>query len=221
MKYAKWAIPAVLCLTLAGSWAWASGLCCQKNKCCCIHPPEDCPDCSDPCCQRWVKPLYGHCHVQALIDELCNGNCCERIKAAKKLGCRLHADFCCEPEVLSALVRALLCDTCWEVRRTAAWSLAFQNARVPQALVALYLAGQLDPHYMVRDGAREALDVLLVCRRECYKELFKSAGDLAKQLRGKYNPTKGDCIDLDRFNAVCQAQAATVEPIPAPKPKDE
>src|SRR5438270_9383582 len=26
----------------------------------------------------------------------CGGsNCCERIKAAEKLGCRLHADFCC------------------------------------------------------------------------------------------------------------------------------
>ena len=56
---------------------------------------------------------------------------------------------------------ALECDTCWEVRKAAAWSITHQNARTRYAVMALYLAGKVDPHYMVRDAAKSALDILI------------------------------------------------------------
>src|SRR5262249_22583575 len=156
-----------LSLGLGISTLWAAGPCC-KDRCKCIEPPEPpCPDCSDPCCKWRCPTLFGSDHAYCLIDQLCNGNCCERIKAAKKLGCQLHADFCRDPEVLVALVKALLCDTCWEVRATAAWAITHQKGRTEGAVLALYLSSKIDPHYMVRDASADALDVLLVCRREC------------------------------------------------------
>jgi hypothetical protein len=128
-----------------------------------------------------------------LIEQLCQGDCCERVNAAEKLGCRLHVDACCVPEVGPALVRALVCDPCWRVRRAAAWSLVLQNARTEQAVLALHVASKLDPHYLVRDQAATALDVLLVCRRPCFKDVLAAADDLVKKLRGKYKPGAPDC----------------------------
>jgi hypothetical protein len=161
---------------------------------CITPPPPRCPDCSGPCdkrlCLCWPKQSA---HAHELIDDLAQGDCCVRIKAAKKLGCRWHADFCCDPDVLPALVRALQCDPCWEVRRAAAWAIAMQDARVEQGVLALYLASKLDPHYLVRAKAADALDVLLVCRRECFKDLFKEADELAKVLKGHYKPGSPGC----------------------------
>jgi hypothetical protein len=138
-----------------------------------------------------------------LIDQLAHGACCARIKAAKKLGCRLHADFCCAPEVLAALARALQCDSCWEVRRAAAWSIAMQDARVPVGVLALYVASKLDPHYLVRDKATEALGILLLCRESCFKTLLANADELVKRLRGKYRPGVSSCVLLiDECNFV-------------------
>jgi hypothetical protein len=114
--------------------------------------------------------------------------CCDRIKAAENLGSRIHADFCCVPEVLSALTNALANDPCWEVRKAAAWSIAGQKARTEEGVMALYLASKLDPHYLVRDAATDALGVLLVCRQECFKDLFAHGDELVKALRGKYRP---------------------------------
>src|SRR5207249_5284429 len=114
--------------------------------------------------------------------------CCDRIRAAEKLGSRLHADFCCDPEVLSALVRALHCDACWEVRKTAAWSIARQKARTEEGVLALYLASKLDPHFLVRDAATDALGILLVCRRACFKDVFGHGDEMIKTLRGHYKP---------------------------------
>jgi hypothetical protein len=119
-----------------------------------------------------------------------------RKKAADKLGCRVCADFCKTPEVLTALIAALHCDACWEVRRAAATSIRSQNARTPQALLALYIASRLDPHYLVRERANESIDILLVLQRPCYKQLFKDADELIKQLRGKYKPGTHDCQTL-------------------------
>jgi len=119
-----------------------------------------------------------------------------RKTAAAKLGCRWHADFCRTPEVLTALIAALHCDVCWEVRLAAATSIREQDARTPQAILALYIASKLDPHYLVRERADESLDILLVLQRPCYKQLFKAADELIKKLRGKYKPGTHDCQTL-------------------------
>jgi hypothetical protein len=116
------------------------------------------------------------------LAELCNPDCCVRIRAARRLGRRWNADFCCDCDVLPGLVQALLGDPCWEVRRAAAWSLALQGARTELGLAALYVSSRLDRHYLVRDKAAEALDILTLCRKECYKELFRATDALVKQL---------------------------------------
>lgn len=192
--------------TALPSWAGTCGACCNKGIHCEEPPAPDCQDCSDPCCHRHHFCTMSPEHAHQLIGELCSGCCCDRIKAVKKLG---HADFCSDPEVLQALVRALLCDTCWEVRQTAAWSIAHQGARTRLGVMALYLSSKLDHHYMVRDAAVDALEVLLVCRRDCYKDLFAAADELAKTVKADYDPTKGKCLDLaDQCFALCGATAA-------------
>lgn len=199
-------------LSLSAS-AWAGGLfCCNRGVTCIVPPPPTCPDCGCPCDNRLHLSLGS---AAKWIDRLSSCDSCERLKAAQKLGSRLHADFCCEPEVLTALVRALQCDPCWEVRKAAAWSIALQGARVDQGVLSLYLAMKLDPHYLVRTKAAEALDVLLVCRRDCFKELFKTGDELAKQLKGKYKPGSPECGIV--FEHCCGA--AGVAPATAPTPQ--
>ncbi len=193
----------------------------------CNTPEPFCPDCSGPCEHRLnLAILGGGEHVQKLLDQLCTGCCCERIHAAKKLGSRLHADVCCNPEVATALVKALQCDTCWEVRKAAAWALAYQGARTRMGVLGLYLASKLDPHWMVRQAATEALDVMLVCRRDCYKDLFAAGDALARKLAGKYKPTGGSCVELTEECLALAGESAippqvmaapTVETVPAPK----
>jgi hypothetical protein len=98
------AVAALLALTPAAG-AWHLFTCCNKGIHC-IEPEEYCPDCSEPEGHHhcWARPE----HTQKLIDELYHGECCcDRIKAAEKLGCCLHADYHCEPEVLTALIAAL------------------------------------------------------------------------------------------------------------------
>jgi hypothetical protein len=174
-------------LCMAAS-AWGAGfLCCGVH--CIVPPPPSCPDCDCPCDRGLHHCSAAKCeHAQRLIEQLNSCECCDRIHAARKLGHRCHADFCCNPEVLEALIHALRNDSCWEVRKTAAWSIAFQRARTNEAVLALYVAAKLDPHYLVRDAATDALDVLLVCRRECFKDLFAHADELVKALKGKYKP---------------------------------
>jgi hypothetical protein len=206
-------LAAAFSLSAGAVWGGECGGC--GPGCQCIVPPSpSCPDCRDPCSRLRLGTLCGTAHTANLIERLHHDAAHERLKAVRKLGCRLHADFCCTPEVLHALVHALMCDTCWEVRRHAAWAIARQDARVPQGIVALHLAGRLDPHFMVRDAARDALDVLLVCRRDCYKELLVDADQLAKQLREQYKPTTGNCIQLlDDFLEQCDSRPSTL-PIP-------
>lgn len=119
-----------------------------------------------------------------------------RRRAAEKLGCRWEADFCRTPAILTALIAALHCDACWEVRRTAATSIRRQNARTPQAILALYIASTLDPHYLVRERAGESINILLVLQRPCYKQLFKDADELIEKVREKYKPGTHDCQAL-------------------------
>jgi hypothetical protein len=143
---------------------------------------------------------------------LSRGNCCDRITAAQKLGHRWNADFCCDPSVLEALIGALQCDPCWEVRRAAAWSIMLQNARVEPGVVALYVSSKLDPHYLVREQAAESLDILLVCRRQCFHDLFGAGGDgLIKSLKvAKYKPGTGNCMLI--FNQCCANYAGLQAP---------
>ncbi|HEV3262353.1 MAG TPA: HEAT repeat domain-containing protein [Gemmataceae bacterium] len=211
----------ILCLSIfsvlgLAAPAWAGLFCCNHGIHC-ITPPPACPDCSEPCCDG-----HHHCscrkseQAQRLIEQLHCDCCCDRINAAHKLGCRLHADYCCTPEVLTSLVQALQCDTCWKVRKTAAWSIAYQGARTRMGVLSLYLASKLDPNFLVRDAAADALDVLIVCRRECYKDLFEAADQLAKKLAGSYQPTKGQCVNIfDQCVALSgMAPTITVEGMP-------
>ena len=119
----------------------------------------------------------------------CGSNCCDRIKAAEKLGSRFCADYCCNPDVLTALLGALFGDPCWEVRRAAAWSIMLQGARTEDAVLALYIVSKVDPHYMVRVRAAEALDILTVCCGPCYVELYKVGDAIARELKTRgYKP---------------------------------
>jgi hypothetical protein len=199
---------------LAGA-ARADGL--LRHDCCptCYPIPcPDCPDCPCPCDHRLPLTLFGPEHAQCLIEALHCGNACERLKAAQKLGSRFHADFCCDPCVLEALVNALECDPCWEVRRAAAWGLLGQNARTENGVLALYIASKVDSHYLVRARAAEALDILTVCRAACYKCLYERGDRIVKRLKElKWKPGMDCCREV--FCAAVVAADAPPE-VPAP-----
>ena len=59
---------------------------------------------------------------------------------------------------------------------------------------------------MVRDAATDALGVLLVCRRECFKDVFAHGDEMIKTLRGHYKPGQTAAIPL-----------APLEPQPQPE----
>src|SRR5262249_31537633 len=155
-----------------------------------MEPRSYCPDCSCPCDIgiHICSPKRTE-HANELISQLrTQPCCCDRIRAAEKLGCRIFADWCCDPQIINALAEAVQFDPCWEVRKAAAWSIAYQRARIDTGVASLYLASKLDPHFLVRDAANDALGVLLVCRRECYKELFERLDKIVSRLRGRYKP---------------------------------
>jgi hypothetical protein len=210
-------------LALAGLLALAAqgraGLPCLCTTRCMVPPCPDCPDCSCPCDHRLPLAVFGCEHTRKLICELHGETCCERIKAAKKLGCRLHADFCTDPEVLNALISALQCDPCWEVRREAAWSLLGQKARVEDAVLALYVSSKLDPHYLVRTRAAEALDILLVCRKNCFKCLFDRGDQLIAELkkRGVKPGSENCCV---QFGQACHACGLVASEAPVVTPAE-
>ncbi len=206
---------ALLALT-ASAWAGPLGcLGCPGGDCKPIPCPT-CPDCSCPCERRLPLNLFGNCHVEALIEQLHTGDCCERIEAARKLGNRFHADFCSQPCVLSALAQALHCDPCWEVRRAAAWSIGLQGARTEEGVLALYVQSKVDPHYMVRVRAAEALDIMTLCRQDCFKCVYEQGDALVKELKkAKYAPGSCDCGAI--FGS-CGAAPIMMAPVPTPTP---
>jgi hypothetical protein len=187
---------------------WAGGFCLGCKERCTTPPPPSCPDCTCPCDQLRLPTLYGCEHVKCLIEDLHGATCCDRIKAVKKLGHRLHADFCSNPEVLAALIDALQCDPCFEVRKAAAWSIMLQNARTEQGILALYISSRLDPHVLVRDRAAEALDILLVGdKKACFKGVFESGDELVKSLKKSgYKPGTENC------QIIFAAQAEMINP---------
>jgi len=180
-------IPVVLGAILA--CGWAKPFVCLNCGVHCMEPQPYCPDCGCPCDKGFhFCSARRSEHTHKIISDLSCDSCCDRIRAAEKLGCRIHADWCCDGEVVPALAHAVQFDSCWEVRKAAAWSLAYQNARTEPTVISLYLASKLDPHYLVRDAANDALGVLLVCRQDCYKDLFDQLDRVVKKLKGRYKP---------------------------------
>jgi len=219
-----YSVAAVLALTARAATAGDcnGGDCASCSKHCKCISGEYCPDCSCPCdhCHEpFVPTLFGDAHAQKLIEQLCQGDCCARIKAAHKLGCRLHVDFCKSHDVVPALIKALFCDTCWEVRREAALALGFQMARVPEAVAALYIASKLDHHVMVRDGAVLALDMVTVCRLDCFKGVYAAADRIIPRIRKNYDPTNCKCVP--ELVAFCGQVSAPIAAEPSVEPKTE
>jgi hypothetical protein len=181
MKRILWLSAAVLL-----GWVSQSPAGCFCHNCgshCKDQPPPNNPDCSEGCDHGHHKcSCKKSARAQKLLEELCAEDCCTRIKAAKHLGYRCEVDYCCNPEVLDGLVKALLSDCCWQVREAAAWSIFKQHARTEYALVALYVSSRRDAHYLVRVRAAEAIDELILCRKECYKKLFEATDALITQL---------------------------------------
>jgi hypothetical protein len=182
---------------------------CQRN---CQPEPEAPCDCPCPCDHRSHNTLFGPEHAAELISHLSGcADCCERLKAVKKLGHRLHADFCSNPCVLPALIDVVLFDKCWEVREAAVWAIYGQGAYTPEGLTAVYVSSKLDPHYGVRDAAIQVLDRLTLCHSCCYKDLYASADDFIAELRElKYKATADHAREL--YNAAIhnwQAKRAT------------
>ena len=197
-RFFSFALLGLLGLAATSRAACLNG-CCPTCK---PIPAPECEDCSCACDHRCHLML--HDKSQQYIDALhCpDSTCCDRIKAAKKLGCRLHADYCCNPAVLDALLGALTCDPCWEVRQAAAESIYLQDARTEQSVLVLYVSSKVDPHYMVRTEAAEALDIITRCRHNCYKDLYAHADDLIKELKKqKFKPGTENCQLL--FGAAC------------------
>lgn len=191
----RFMILSVTVLMGLSSVSYAGGFCLGCKERCTEPPPPSCPDCTCPCDKLRLGSVYGCEHAKCLIEDLHSETCCDRIKAAKKLGHRLHADFCANPEILAALISALQCDPCFEVRKAAAWSIMLQNARTEQGVLALYISSKLDPHLMVRDRAAEALDILLVGgKKACFKGVFESGDQLIKSLKQSgYKPGTENC----------------------------
>jgi hypothetical protein len=216
-------LTAAALVALTANTVWAGGDCCSGHACHCTQPPEpQCPDCSDACCHSRLPALFDDEHAHKLIEILCScADSGERAKAAKKLGSRIHANICNCPDIVEALVKAMTCDTCWVVRRDAAWALAMQDARVPLAVAGLYVASKCDRHFVVRDRAAEALLIVTRCRRDCYKDMFRAADILVARIKADYNPTKGNCVNLvlDLASTCDVTESAPVLGTPPPAAK--
>ncbi len=178
--------------------------------------PAPCPHCSCPCCHRpcWLALCRGG-RVRKLIEELRCARTWRRILAARKLGCRVDADCWAYPQVGDALIEALLCDGCSEVRQAAAESIRVQNGGSDAGILALYLASRLDPHPGVRTSAAEALAVLARNRGPSSGPLFLSGDLLVRQLQEvHYRPGSAGC----RGQIIDACSGATAAPGPPEPP---
>jgi hypothetical protein len=216
MTMKRFAILAALTVLTISKPAWSIGfVCCNKGIHCICPPPECCPDCTP--CEGHHHQWPGQCErANEYIEQLQANCCCDRIKAARKFWHRWNGDVCCDPAVEPALLHALLCDPCWEVREAAASALLFQHDNQPSAVVALFVSSKMDHHYLVRSKSGEALDIVLLCRRPCFKDLF---GDVGKQLlaalaKAGFRPGTANCIFImDQCAAACGIAS---EPVIAP-----
>jgi hypothetical protein len=203
------ALPALL--GLAGLTRAGECLGCKTR---CLEPgPTECRERGCPCDKRLNLTICDKSDKYAAILASCDNSCCARIKAARKLGCRLCADVCANKCVLEALLDALFFDPCWKVRRTAAWSLFGQRAYQDEVILALYVSSKIDPHYMVRSRAAEALDLLTLCHRCCYKELYAQGDVLIKDMRAaKFVPGAKDAREKHTLATVGMAPATLASP---------
>lgn len=197
MRNSLWlAGPLLLGLLSPVAWAIGTGKC---GPACMYPPPLNCPGECDVCEKRVNLNVFGTQHALDLIAELKNhDNACIRAKAAKKLGCRLHADICHDPGVLEALLDTILLDPCWEVRKEAIWALYWQGARNKDAYMVLYVAQRIDPHYMVRDAALHIEVDLLLCNRYCMQPYYNAWDKLIAQLR-RVKFRAGECDSRKLF----------------------
>lgn len=160
-----------------------AGECLGCKTRCTEAPASDCRERGCPCDKRINLAIFDKAdkYIKVLAD--CDAACCARIKAAKSLGNRLKADVCADKGVLDALLNALFYDSCWKVRRAAAWSLFGQRAYQDDVILALYISAAVDPHVLVRSRSAEALDLLTLCHKCCYKELYAQADLIIKDMR--------------------------------------
>lgn len=208
---AGWALFGLFVLAMSARADPPACLC--KGRCL-IPPPPFCMSCPDPCAHRLRLTLYPIRHGQELIAQLSDPSWCVRQRAAQKLGCRLHADFCCDPLVLRSLLIALHCDPCWHVRKAAAAAVEGQGASTPDALLFLYVSSRLDPHYLVRVRAVRALDVLTAPAAPCYKTLFETGDRLITELRKQnYRAGTEKCYLI--FGLACARCGLALDGVPA------
>ncbi len=118
-------------------------------------------------------------------------------KAAEKLGCWLRTDAAACPQVVCSLVYVLQCDSCWDVRREAAWSIARQKVDDQLGYMVLYLAMKLDPHWMVRDAAANALKVVETqLSPGCIREWKAAAAAIEPKCKPYYKPGKDESLSV-------------------------
>jgi len=144
---------------------------------------------------HWFNPPGQDCRAAELIAQLSSCSTRDRQVAARKLGNAWNVNIQSHPEVVVALITALQCDSAWEVRNNAAWAIAFQNVANQSGWTCLYVASKLDPHWMVRDTAANAMKVIeaRVCL-DCIKSWKTRADSLVKQWKGRYNPGKSEPV---------------------------
>jgi hypothetical protein len=141
------------------------------------------------------NPPFSAAHTAKAVEQLQDCRPHDRSMAVCKLGCCLYTNPACHPEVVPALITSLQCDGAYQVRVKAAWAIAFQNIANQCGWTALYVSSQLDPHWLVRDTASNALKVIETQLDPSIIAAWKTRGNaLAKQWKGKYKPGKPDCM---------------------------
>ena len=168
-----------------------------------LAPP--CPAASGPPCRNDGSGEIGHCwswpwcgHRTAVLLQKLRDPCPDvRFKAAVHLGCCCETNAATHPEIVPALVQALQGDSCWQVRRQAAWSLAYQNACNRCGWASLFVASKLDPHWAVRDSAANAIKVIEPrIDEECIRQLGVWGKSVVAQFENCYQPGKISCAAI-------------------------
>jgi len=213
MKWTFWTVATVaITSTVATAWAGHRKNCdkaechiqCLLSPCKCSPCPKhpECPQrCQNDCCHQ---PL-----PQPKAVEPCEESdpcCCtrsQRVKAAHALG---SFDACCCPQVVPALIHALMCDKDWQVRAAAARALRWSqplncdaascDCQREEVVAALRIAEKLDPYWIVRSEAKDALGVLGVCNKCCFDEIEKKADEIAAKLKPIYKPGGENCHEV-------------------------
>ncbi len=191
----------------------------------CYHPPcpEPCESCGDVG-RHLCLPWYDRA-TESLLCDLQDCHSHVRAKAAEKLGFWLRTDAGTCPEVVCSLIYVLQCDSCWDVRKEAAWSIARQKVDDPTGYTVLYLAMKLDPHWMVRDAATDALKLMETqLSPGCIREWKANAAAIEPKCKPYYKPGKDESLSVfASFYTITtpqQGPAAIEPPVGAPADTD-